>query len=279
MKAYYESGFGRQSNLPLPTQAMLQELQQQANANELPLIVHGNSLEAHRVLSNVGIDILAHGLWNWGEYRDTPRDSLPMAIRKILDMQLQKQIGYMPTLTVIAGEAALMDSTFLDDPQLKKVLPKELIAWYRTEEGRWFAKEIFGDAPAERISGIYANIQSHGQTALKYLSDHGGRILFSTDTPSGPIYANPPGYNGFLELLLMYEAGMPLDKILASATINNARAFRLDDVGTLAAGKRANILLLQQNPLETIMAYDRIETVILEGKATDRQQLTAEMQQ
>ena len=26
----------------------------------------------------------------------------------------------------------------------------------------------------------------------------GGRLLFGSDTPSGPVYANPPGYNGYL---------------------------------------------------------------------------------
>src|SRR5690606_7803780 len=192
------------------------------------LTVHGNSLEAHTFLADVGVDVIAHGLWNWGKFKNVPKDSLPTEIRDVLDVQIQKQIGYTPTLTVIAGEEALADDAFLSNPELNKVVPKNVLEWYGTEEGQWFAYELFADFSTEEIHSIYGNIQAHAQLALKYLSDHGGLILFGTDTPSAPTYGNQPGHNGFWELKLMHEAGMPLHQILASATINNAKAFKLD---------------------------------------------------
>ena len=65
----------------------------------------------------------------------------------------------------------------------------------------------------------------------------------------------------------MEEAGMPLDKILASATFNNARAFQLDaSLGSLSVGKKANILMMAKNPLMDIEAYDAIEKIILGGE-------------
>jgi imidazolonepropionase-like amidohydrolase len=100
-------------------------------------------------------------------------------------------------------------------------------------------------------------------------------ILFGTDTPSGPIYGNPPGYNGYMEIKLMHEAGVPLNKILESATVNNAKMFKLDSLaGSIEAGKRANMLILTRNPLAEVEAYDNIETVILLGKLLPRDTLS-----
>ncbi len=72
----------------------------------------------------------------------------------------------------------------------------------------------------------------------------------------------------------MREAGMPLSKILLSATMNNAKAFKLDDsIGSLAIGKKANMILLTKNPLEEIEAYNAIDKVVIGGKVIARQDL------
>ena len=274
VKSYYESGFGRMMGLPVPTKGIMKDLLTEAHSNGLVLTVHANSLEAHSFLVDVGVDIIAHGIWNWGTYKDVPRDSLPLEIKRILDVQIEKQIGYTPTLTVIEGEEALIDHEFLDQPGLKKVVPKDLLKWYKTEEAQWFAKEIFNELTAEEAHILYDNVQAHAMLALKYLSDNNGLILFGSDTPSAPIYGNQPGHNGNWELKLMKEAGVPLDKILASATFNNAKAFQLNSsLGSLAIGKKANILMMTKNPLVDIEAYDAIEKVIIGGKVLKRQDL------
>ncbi|MBD1259809.1 amidohydrolase family protein [Maribacter polysiphoniae] len=274
VKSYYESGFGRMSNLPLPTKSIMTGLLNESHANGLVLTVHANSLAGHSFLTDVGVDILAHGLWNWEKYKDVPTDSLPLEIKETLDLQIQKQIGYTPTLTVIEGEGALVDTVFINQPALKKVIPKNLLEWYKTEEAQWFAKDLFGESNVEEVHKIYGNIQAHAMLVLKYLSDHNGLILFGTDTPSGPIYTNQPGYNGYWELKLMKKAEVPLNKILASATINNAKAFHLDSsLGSLAIGKKANLLMMAKNPLMDIEAYDAIDKVVIGGKIIKREDL------
>ncbi|WP_276388502.1 amidohydrolase family protein [Eudoraea chungangensis] len=274
VKSYYETGFGGFSNLPVPTKSIMTELLDESHANGLVLSVHANSLEGHAFLADIGVDIIAHGLWNWQKHKEVPTDSLPLEIKEILDMQIEKQIGYTPTLTVIAGEEALLDKEFLSQPHLKKVVPKNLLEWYSTEEGQWFAKDLFGESNIEETHRIYGNVQSHAMLVLKYLSDNNGLILFGTDTPSGPIYGNQPGYNGYWELKLMKEAGVSLKKILSSATINNAKALQLDaSLGSLAIGKKANIILMTKNPLLDIEAYDAIEKVVLEGEVLKREEL------
>jgi imidazolonepropionase-like amidohydrolase len=67
------------------------------------------------------------------------------------------------------------------------------------------------------------------------------------------------------------EAGVPLSSILRAATLENAAAFGLaKDVGTIEAGKRADLLLIRGDPLRSIAAYDSIETVILNGNPIQR---------
>lgn len=274
VKSYHESGFRGMPKLPVPTEQIMTDLLQHAHKNGLVLTVHGNSLESHSFLSETGVDIIAHGLWNWGKYKDVPSDSLPAEIKRVLDLQIKKQIGYTPTLTVIAGEEALADGEFLNDPQLKKVVPLNMLEWYKTEEGQWFANELFADYTSEEVHEIYGNIQAHAMLALKYLSDKEGLILFGTDTPSAPTYGNQPGHNGYWELKLMKRAGMPLSQILASATINNAKAFHLDSIGSLSVGKKANLILMTKNPLEEIEAYNAIEKILLGGAVIEREDLS-----
>lgn len=276
VKSYYETGWDASlPKLPVPTRSLMEKLQTQAHENGLPLTVHGNSYEAHSFLTEVEVDIIAHGLWNWGEYSDAPADSLPAEIKQVLDSHIEKQIGYTPTLAVIDGLGVLADPQFLQDTLLPKVVPEKMIDWYKTDEGQWFAKEIVGEGAPKEIRSQFAGIQSRGQLALKYLSDNGGKILFGTDTPSAPTYGNQPGFTGYSELKQMHDSGLSLEDILKSATLSNAKAFHLDSlIGSIAVGKRANLLLLDKNPLEEIEAYNSISEIILRGKAIERKDLS-----
>lgn len=70
------------------------------------------------------------------------------------------------------------------------------------------------------------------------------------------------------------EAGAPLALILRAATLDNAKALGLaKELGSIEPGKRADMLLLRENPLENVSAYDSIETVFLAGQPIARQSL------
>ena len=61
------------------------------------------------------------------------------------------------------------------------------------------------------------------RNATRYLVAHGGRILFGTDTPSAPTYANQPGLNGWREMQHWVEAGMTPQLVFRAATLSNAQ--------------------------------------------------------
>ena len=113
--------------------------------------------------------------------------------------------------------------------------------------------------------------------ATSTLAARDARLLFGTDTPSAPTYANPPGLNGLREIRHWAAAGVTPGQIFRAATLVNAQALKLDrEIGTVEVGKRANLLLLRQDPTQTIEAYEGIEKVILGGRVLDPVELSAD---
>jgi imidazolonepropionase-like amidohydrolase len=277
VKTFEERGFGPAKNLPTPTLAMIRDVVRESHARKLPVLMHANSLGAWRFAVQSGVDVIAHGMWNWDEFERA--DSLPTPIQALLDTVAARRIGFMPTLRVIDGLADMYDPSFLDDPRLARVLPRSVIAWYRTPAGQAYAIQFrhdLGGADDKRIQEIFRHVADHGAFAARYLVAQGGRLLFGSDTPSGPTFGNPPGLNGYLELERLAGAGIPLDRLLAAATIETATAFGLDSrYGTVETGKVANLLLLRANPLETVAAYDAIDLVVVRGRIVERAALVA----
>jgi len=99
-------------------------------------------------------------------------------------------------------------------------------------------------------------------------------LIFGSDTPGVDGFGNPPGLNGRLELQNWADTGAPLSLILRAATLDNATALGLcDDLGSIEVGKRADLLLLKEDPLASVSAYDSIETIFLNGEPIAREAL------
>jgi imidazolonepropionase-like amidohydrolase len=283
VKTFYEHGFAGVRNLPVPRAETIRELVQAAHAAGLPVLMHASSIEAQAFGLDTGVDIMAHGLWGWNE-ASTVTEPTP-AVKTVLDGVLAKNVGWQPTIQVLYGERDLFSTTFLSDPLLARVLPSGLIDWYGSAEGQWFhdlraerfrAKDRDPKAVEAEVNERFALPIDRVAHATAYLVSHGGRLLFGTDTPSGPIYANPPGLNGWFEMHRLVAAGETPEQIFRSATLSNAQALKLDqDVGTVEVGKRANLLLLREDPTQTIEAYAGIVKVLLGGRVLDPADLVA----
>jgi imidazolonepropionase-like amidohydrolase len=107
---------------------------------------------------------------------------------------------------------------------------------------------------------------SHGIQARNLAKLHaaGVRITLGTDgnRPWGP----------HDEMLDMVRAGMTPMQVIVAATRNSAEFLRIADAGTLQAGKSADFIVLDANPLDDITNTRRISAVILRGAAVDRTQ-------
>ncbi|MDY7227377.1 amidohydrolase family protein [Hyalangium rubrum] len=278
VKVFIEDGFGERSDWPLMSTATLKRVQAAARKHHLLLVAHANAIDMQRMAVALPVDVLAHGLWNWNEYR--AKEGVPEAIAQHLRLIHTRKIGLQPTLRVLPGIADLFRADTLQDPVYAKVVPPALLAWYGSEAGQWFKREMqrdFGGAPDAKIAQVNLSTNDQNMRSVRFLNKLGHPLLLGSDTPSAPTYGNQPGYDTYREMRSMAQAGVPLRAILEAATLNNARQFGLEkDYGTVEAGKIANLLLLKTNPLESVQAWADIERVILHGRVIERETLAAD---
>jgi imidazolonepropionase-like amidohydrolase len=82
------------------------------------------------------------------------------------------------------------------------------------------------------------------------------------------------GEGHFNALVALEEAGLAPMEILKAATSNIARAYKVDrELGTLEAGKVADLVILDADPLASARNYRRIDPVIKDGRVVDRARL------
>ena len=132
--------------------------------------------------------------------------------------------------------------------------------------------KIPDDLSPEQREGRLAYFDEYAKAAgiiLGILSQNGVNILAGTDAN---LPAAVPGFSLHDELIAMQSSGMSPAEVLAAATIRPAQWLAIN-AGQIAHGKRANMVLLDANPLIDISNTKMINTVFSNQKVLERDQL------
>ena len=277
VKAFVESGFGTFSWPYLHTET-LQKIQAAARERKLVFMVHANSVDSWRSALDAHADIIAHGLWVWPGDFGNPMP--PPAASNVIAAAARAGTHVQPTMQTVAGERAMIDPSLLNDPRLTMSLPPAVIAYLRSPEGAKARTALLDEyrkaSPPSGFEPLLRAAIERTQATFKVMLQDQVPLVFGSDTPGVDGFGNPPGLNGRLELQNWADAGAPLSLILRAATLDNATALGLShELGSIEVGKRADLLLLRENPLANVSAYDSIETIFLDGEPIAREALRA----
>jgi hypothetical protein len=150
-----------------------------------------------------------------------------------------------------------------------RALPGDTLAQYLSTTVKEFVLQMF-----PMPDSIPAGADSVGRAMLakrmRQVADmhHAGvEILTGTDAP---LRNSPPGFGLHEEMLMLVRGGLSPFEALRAATLAPARYLRAtDSLGTVQAGKLADLVLLDANPLSDINNTKRIAAVVFNGRLID----------
>jgi imidazolonepropionase-like amidohydrolase len=193
---------------------------------------------------------------------ETRDDSLTLVKFKKLAAQ---GTGVVPTLLISSNIAYLEEDNFKEDTILNYLGPK------LKESYQWRIQRMANDTPEDKEN----RKKSFEATAnlIPLVKESGMKIYAGTDAGYLNTY-DFPGLAIHLELQKLVKYGLTPREALKASVINGPEYFGLEkEYGSVDKGKRANLVLLNENPLDHIEATLNIQDVIIDGQLLDRQKL------
>jgi imidazolonepropionase-like amidohydrolase len=198
------------------------------------------------------------------QFRDAVQSYDAAKCTALISTFVSHTVAQDPTLVLLRSLTSNGDSTWFQDPRLTYTPVALRLAWEN-----WVAP--YADVPNPRATRL-ARLRWM-QQRVGEMQRAGVLLLAGTEAGSPFLYA---GFSLHDELALFVESGLTPLEALRTATINPARYFHAtDSLGTVAVGTRADLVLLDQDPLLDIHHTQTIRAVIADGRLYDRAHLDA----
>jgi imidazolonepropionase-like amidohydrolase len=181
----------------------------------------------------------------------------PKGVQDLVARTKKAGTWIVPTLVVwetLRGPITLQSRTEL--PELKYLPPDQVQAWTGAVQKRLTNPQYNAEQAKHYID--------NRMQVLKALHAAGVGILLGSDAPQ---QFNVPGFSIHREMKRMADAGLSNFDILKSGTANVGQYFKArDDFGTIAVGKRADLILLDANPLQDLANAQKRSGVMVRGR-------------
>lgn len=222
----------------------------EAHRRGIRVASHVHDLADAKAIVAAGADILAHGV------RDLPVDAEFIAALKT------HGVWYVPTLSLDDATFAWAEQApWTRTPFARAALSPELTR--QVDDEAWRTKVLADPKTRAARASLAMNLRN-----LKTLHSAGVKIGFGTDSGATPLRV--AGIAEHRELALMVEAGLTPREAITIATANAAAALNLKDRGRVAAGLRADFVVLDADPSEAIGNSQSIREVWIAGRAFPR---------
>jgi imidazolonepropionase-like amidohydrolase len=223
------------SDVPGPKQETLNAVTAAAHQFQKKVVAHASAYIPFQMALEAGADIITH----------VPRDKIVDGA--VVDTMVAKKVVSVPTLTMMK--------------ETSKKPPLSAIFRLLTKP------TLFAAIVRSKTSGVGEQTYQNARESVTNMYRGGVFILAGTDCHEEPssIFSVKHGDSLHRELELLVEAGLSTVDALRAATILPAECFNLLDRGAIEVGKRADIVLLRDDPVKDIRATRNIVRVWCAG--------------
>jgi imidazolonepropionase-like amidohydrolase len=228
-----------------------------AHVAHVRLAVHATELETAKAALRAGADYLVHSV------SDEPVDD------EFIRLVRANHALLCPTLFVVSGYQYALSNRWQATPEEQRLADPQILAAMHDLDR--MPKDLIPERVAKSMAdAIPPSAPTVALKNLKVLWDSGIPIVMGTDAGNiGTLH----GPSVFREMALMRDAGLTPLQILRTATTNGAKAMGRSDLGAIAPGKLADVVLLDADPLADVANLSRAERVIKAGVVYDPQGL------
>jgi imidazolonepropionase-like amidohydrolase len=163
--------------------------------------------------------------------------------------------------SILAGARTIEHGTFIDDEGIRLLQEKGVYLVPTLYVGDYYLNEQPASAAQAKMNELTRKYRAQHMAAVGKAIKAGVKVGVGTD------YVGFPVKQGVRELGLLVEAGMtPMQAIQAATRVNSELLGWQDSVGTVEAGKLADIIAVPGDPLTDLAVLEKVSFVMLGGR-------------